>query len=270
MSVSAAPVLALAMVVSLTDLVSPFLQPGSREARQALERYREGEWVEAIETLQGALEAREDPVLSYNLGAAAYKGQNYPEAMEAYNRAAGSETVPAERVAYDRGNVQVKAGDPQGALESYRAALRANPDDEDARYNYEVVLRQMQGQDQEQDQQEQGDQGQNQEPEQGDAPQDSTGQSQGDQEQSGEQGRDQPQPQPGQGEEEQQQEPSRGSGEDEEQTEAGKGQGEAKPEGQLLTPEQAQRLLNAITPEERELLEARLKSAKRRRVEKDW
>jgi hypothetical protein len=38
----------------------------------------------------------------------------------------------------------------------------------------------------------------------------------------------------------------------------------------MLTPEEAARLLNAVTPEERELLEARLKSGSRRKVEKDW
>ena len=38
----------------------------------------------------------------------------------------------------------------------------------------------------------------------------------------------------------------------------------------LLSPREAQQLLNAVTPEERELIQARLRSGRRRKVEKDW
>jgi hypothetical protein len=37
-----------------------------------------------------------------------------------------------------------------------------------------------------------------------------------------------------------------------------------------MTPAEAKRLLNAVTPEERELLQARLKASRKHRAEKDW
>ena len=50
---------------------------------------------------------------------------------------------------------------------------------------------------------------------------------------------------------------------------SGQGAEQRDPE-QLLSPEEAKRLLNAVTPEEKELLKARLKTKQRRKAEKDW
>jgi len=244
----------LVVLASVGDLAAPFLEAGSREAKRGLDRYRAGEWVEAIEHFKKALEEESNPVLDYNLGAAAYKGQNYPQALEAYQAAARSTEMDQNRVEYDVGNVRYRAGDLQGALESYRAALRADPGDNDARYNYELTLRQLESgeSEEEQNQDQPGEEGESEsENQSGKAPPDSTGQSQpqSGEEQEAEPGESQPPPK---GEE---------SGEQEEPP------GE---ETRLLSPEEAVRLLNAVTPKERELLEARLKSSRRRKVEKDW
>lgn len=257
--------------ISLADLISPFLEPGSREARRAADHYRNGEWVEAIEELQSAVAEQDDPALSYNLGAAAYKGQNYPEAMKAYSAAVQSGEIDPARVAYDQGNVLYRSGELEAALESYRTALRTDPEDKDARFNYELTLRQLeQGQEKDQEQ-EPGDQGEKEQPDENkepdaDAPQDSTGQSRSQEQPQGE-GEEQPDEQQDEGEqgEDQQQ----GSGGDDQES-SQEGEGAQRQEGQLLSPEEAKRLLNAITPEERELIKARLRSSKRRKVEKDW
>jgi tetratricopeptide (TPR) repeat protein len=263
----------LVVLASVGDLATPFLEPGSREAKRGLESYRTGEWVEAIAHFKKALEEESDPVLNYNLGAAAYKGQNYPEALEAYQAAARSTEMDQNRVEYDVGNVRYRAGDLQGALESYRGALRADPGDEDARYNYELTLRQLESSEseEEQNQDQPGEEGENKsENQSGEAPPDSTGQSQpqSGEEQEGEQGESQPQPDDEEsGEQEEPQGADGGDGEDAEAEAQGARAGE---ETRLLSPEEAIRLLNAVTPEERELLEARLKSSRRRKVEKDW
>lgn len=262
MTLGAGSAVVLAAVISLADLISPFLEPGSREARRAQDHYRNEEWVEAIEELQSAVAEQEDPALSYNLGAAAYKGQNYPEALKAYSAAVQSGEIDPARVAYDQGNVLYQSGELEAALESYRSALRSDPDDEDARFNYELTLRQLE----QEEKQEPGDQDEN-EQQDSDAPRDSTGQSQEDEQPQGE-GEEQPDEQQGEGEqgEDQQQ----GSGGEEDQQPPQDGEGAQRQEGQLLSPEEAKRLLNAITPEERELIKARLRSSKRRKVEKDW
>lgn len=256
----------LVAAISLADLISPFLEPGSREARRAQDHYRNEEWVEAIEELQSAVAEQDDPALSYNLGAAAYKGQNYPEAMKAYSAAVQSGEIDPARLAYDQGNVLYRSGELEAALESYRTALRTDPDDEDARFNYELTLRQLEQGQQEEQEQEPGDQGEKEQQE-SDAPQDSTGQSQSQDEQQQGEGEEQPDQQQGEGEQGEDQQQGSG-GEDQESSQ--EGEGVQRQEGEFLSPEEAKRLLNAITPEERELIKARLRSSKRRKVEKDW
>lgn len=261
------------VLFSFSNLFSPFLAPESREAQQAMGSYRSEDWVGAIDHLERAIEHEPDPVLNYNLGAAAYKGQNYPAALEAYRRAARSEKIGTGRVAYDLGNARYRADDLQGALEAYRSALRANPDDENARYNYELTLRKLESGEQsenqqQQQQQQEGDQGGDRDEQSASSP-DSTSQSQP---QSGDESSDsgqQPEPTPGQ-KDEGDQNPS-GSPETKDESapeEAGNAQPTDKKD--MLTSEDAVRLLNAVTPAERELIKARLKSSRRKKVEKDW
>jgi Ca-activated chloride channel family protein len=268
MTLATGSAVVLVAAISLADFISPFLEPGSREARRAQDHYRNQEWVEAIEELQSAVAEQDDPRLSYNLGAASYKAQNYPEAAKAYSATVESEDIDPARIAYDQGNVLHKSGELEAALEAYRTALRSDPEDEDARFNYELTLRQLQQGEQEEQEQEPGDQGENEEQD-SDAPQDSTGQSQ-QQEQEQQEGEGEEQPEDQQDDGEQGEDQQQGSGGEEDQPPPQDGEGAERQEGQLLSPEEAKRLLNAIAPEERELIKARLQSSKRRKVEKDW
>lgn len=54
---------------------------------------------------------------------------------------------------YDRGNALVGAGDLQGALQAYNAALARNPDNRDARRNRDLVAQALKQQEQQQQQQ---------------------------------------------------------------------------------------------------------------------
>jgi tetratricopeptide (TPR) repeat protein len=235
------------------------------EARRGSEAYRKGDWVESAEHFRRAEAGTPDPVLRYNLGAAAYQGQNYPEAVEAFGAGSPSERVSANRIAYNLGNASYKSGNLEGALDAYRRALREDPDDEDARFNYELVLEQMQSQASDQNQQQPQDQEKDSSENPGSnsqtSPPDSSGRSQ-----DASPPKDEEQPQ----EEEQQQ----AQGEESEKQDASKKAGDVPPgeetQEQFLEPEDAVRLLDAVTPEERELIRARLRSSSRKRVEKDW
>lgn len=266
---SPVPVLAAALITA-GGILSPFVEPGSREARRGAELYEEGDWVGAAEHFQKAHAEDPDPVLRYNLGAAVYQGQNFPEAVEAFGTAVPSEEVTGNQIAYNLGNALYRNQNLEGALEAYRQALREDPEDADARFNYELVLRQMQSQEQNQDQQQEDPQQQQENQNQdSQSPPDSS--QTGDQEQQQQQQDQQPQQPQGQEDQEpqdqeQQQAQNQESGEENQDQ-----QQQAQPvEEQFLQPEDAARLLDAVTPEERELIRARFKSAQRRRVEKDW
>ena len=104
---------------------------------------------------------------TYNLGNALYRTEQYDKAAEALRRAAAdSLRTPEERAEayYNLADVQYKQQKLPEALESLKSSLRLNPADEDAKFNYTLIKRQMQQQENEQnqDQQQQQQQQQNQ------------------------------------------------------------------------------------------------------------
>lgn len=72
---------------------------------------------------------------------------------------------------YDRGNALVGAGDLQGALQAYDAALARNPDNGDARHNRDLVAQALKQQEQQQQQRKQQQQpGTDRQPQKGQQP----------------------------------------------------------------------------------------------------
>lgn len=204
--------------------------------------YRDGKFMEAVEEYRAALaDGETSPALRYNLGTALLQLGRYDEAEE-HLRAALDVVDPAlrERVYYNMGQrylLQARQGDdPQAAaalydaaVEAYRQALRLRPSDADARWNYELALR-------ERDQQQGG------------------GGGQPDQDQDG-------------GQDPQEQNGPRGQGSGQQgDTQPGQG-GASSP----MSQEQAERLLNAIEQDERDLFQEKLQKGQRRtRTERDW
>ena len=265
----AIPVLSACLVLSVTDVLAPFMDGASREGRKGNDRYAARDWDHALEHYEKAAAAKPEGVFQYNLGTAAYQKKDFRTATQAFSRAALDAKMDRDRAAYNLGNTRFRAGDLQGALGAYRAALVANPNDADARANYELTLRQLKSSPPDSSQKNQPQQ-QNQQ----------NGQNQSQQNQSGQNQDQNPQNQPNQN-------PNQaGQQGQENQDQTNQNQGQQQPqEGQeskadssgnapirpgQMTPAEAKRLLNAVTPEERELLQARLKATRKHRAEKDW
>ena len=86
-------------------------------------------------------------------------------------------------VAYNLGNVRFDGGNLQGALESYRNAMRFNPDDQDAKFNYAYTKLLLQQQQQQNEQNQQNEQQQDQQQDKQDQQQDKQDQQQDKQDQ---------------------------------------------------------------------------------------
>ncbi len=240
-------------------LVSQLL-PGSaarKKGRDGNTQYETSQYEEATETYSEGMQTYDDgrePDAAYyglqnNLGAALYRQQNFDGAGEAFARAASHAPQQVDRIrsTYNAGNAAFQRQDQDAALKHYRDVLLADPGNEDARFNYEFVLRQ---QEQEQQQEQEPDQEQEEQ----------------DQEQDQEEQEEQEEP-PEQDNQEQQQE--RQDSERQEQQE--QQPGESDTNGQELTPEQAERILQALENDEQQLLrEIRRVETPRRRVAKDW
>jgi len=219
------------------------------DARKANQAYENGNYEEAAELYRSAIaEDPDNPKLHFNLGNALAKMGNAELAEAAFSRYKSLVEKPVDEslADYNTGKMLTNMEQYDQALNYFRDALKNNPDDEDARHNYELALRKQQEQ-QENEQQSDSDQNQDQENEENQN-------SQNDQNQ---QNQDQNQPQ----NDKQQQQPQDQQGEDQQQ-----------PIPIDMTEQEAENILDALKQLERELLENRKKESTQAQSgnEKDW
>lgn len=215
--------------------------------------YRAGKYAEAVAEYRDALRNGDDsPTLRYNLGTALLKVGRYQEAQEQLEAALdavdpelreyvhynlGQRYLEDARAA-ERQNPQAAPGLYDAAVEAYRQALRLRPGDADAKWNYELALRER---DEAMQQQGGGGGGQQDQPNQPNQPQP------GDQDRNpGGSGQQDPN-----ADQEQQRRPQAGQ--------------------QPLTQEQAERILSGVEQDERELFRDKLRQGQARRTRvRDW
>ena len=210
--------------------------------------YRAGRYAEAVEAYREALADGEDsPQLQYNLGTALLRLGRYQEAQAHLQRALSGVEAEVQRRSFfnlgsrflEEGRSPTSTGAPGellgSAIEAYKRALRLRPNDEDAKWNLELALRQQEQQQQNQ----QDDESENQQqPQSGDESEDRAGQGGG-------QGSNDPS----------QNEP------------------DSRPDqpGGEMSQDQADRILSAVEQDERELTREKLRKGQRRTpVRKDW
>jgi Ca-activated chloride channel family protein len=209
--------------------------------------YRAGRYAEAVEAYREALaDGKDSPQLQYNLGTALLRLGRYQEAQSHLQKALGGvESEVQRRSFFNLGSRFLEESRSSGAatqpgellgsaVEAYKRALRLRPDDEDAKWNLELALREQQRQ-----QQNQQDDSQNQQqPQSGDESQDRGGQGGG-------QGSNDP----------------------------AQNAPDSRPDqsGGEMTQDQADRILSAVEQDERELTREKLRKGQRRTpVRKDW
>ncbi len=144
-----------------------------------------------------------DPARLYNLGTREYQQREYDAAVSSLERASSTSTPPLRsRIAYNLGNSfyrQAQSAEQQApdraaslygqAVAQYKSALRRDPADADAQFNYELALQRMkQTQQQSQQQQQQNSkQSQNQQSSKSQSSQGSSGSSSAQPSQAGQQ-----------------------------------------------------------------------------------
>jgi len=181
----------------------------SQQWRDSLEAariaYENKEYVEALKYYESAQKnAPENIDLSDEIAQSAYKAREFKKAEEIYQQNGNKKESKLEKADnfHNLGNARMKNKDYSGAIESYKEALRLNPNDEQTRYNLSEAIRQLKNeqqqkkndnqdnQDQQNDNQDQeNDQNQNQPQNEGDQGKqendEKNNQNQGDQNQEG-------------------------------------------------------------------------------------
>ena len=219
--------MALVVALLLCSEVSAQKMKERGLVRQGNREFKREKFEKSVDSYQEAL--KHDPnsfEAKYDLASALYRTERYEKAEKTLQAIVGDSTrTELERgeVAYNLGNTQFAQQKYKEALSSYRQAMRCNPADEDAKFNYAFTKLLLQQQQQQQNQQNQDQQNQDQNKDNQDK-QDN---------QQNEQNKDQ----------QQQQQPQDQQGENKEQ------EGGQRPEGSM-SPEQQEAMLQAIQAEE--------------------
>ena len=235
---------ALLVCLALPSLVAA--QPGRGAVDAGNRLYDEGRYEEAhVQYLEALREAPDSPIVPFNDGNALYRTEELQRAMESYRQAVESGDPVVEAQAwYNLGNALYKQQQLEPALEAYKEALRRNPDDTDAKHNFEVTLEQLQQQQQQSDnQQDENDEGQDQQ--------------------------DQQDPQPSEQEQDQEQQDQPEDREDQSQEQQQENAEQQPPPG-ALSRDEAERLLQAIDEDPSQIQRQRQTTAPTRPPRRPW
>lgn len=110
--------------------------------REAREAYNNADYEKAINKYNILLQEYQqtDPNMSLNLSHSYYKLGNMEEAEKAYKPLIASSDMKVRSIANQQlGNMASAKKDYKTALNYYKAALKAAPDNDEARYNYELT-----------------------------------------------------------------------------------------------------------------------------------
>lgn len=238
------------MLLILAALLPPLWAPGPEANRKGNEAWKKGKYDQAAGEFARALEAMPaERKLTFNRGTALLGEKKGDEALSALISATADSRREVQAPAYyNAGNALFDGQKLDEALDAWKRAIRTDPNDENAKFNYELAKRKKKQQDQQKkdekkDQKNDQKDKQNQDQQQQD-------QEKKDQEQKQQDQQDQQQPQD-QKPDEKQQPPK------------------PQPAAQM-SKEQAERLLDALKANEKEMIKARMTSRRKRDVDKDW
>ncbi len=141
----------------------------NRMKSAAMQAYASGNYAEAAQRYQYLIDSLgviEEEVL-LNLGHSYFQLNDYEKARQAYAAATVLGNKNRQSIAHQQlGVIANREGKFQEALQHFREALKANPENEEARYNYELLKKKLKDQNnppqQNQQQQQQNEQQQNQ------------------------------------------------------------------------------------------------------------
>lgn len=113
---------------------------------QGRKAYEKEDYEEALRQFDAAKkDLPSSASLDFNRGNALFKLGRMEEANQAYHRALETERSDLkEKDYYNLGNVWAQMGNVKEAVAAYRKALTLDPKDEEARHNLEVMLRELQ------------------------------------------------------------------------------------------------------------------------------
>lgn len=135
--------LALLLLIMLFLLIELLLRPRVLSQALAETLYKLKQYKQA-ESIYSKNAEKETATSNANLAKSLYKQERFADAAVAADSSLSARQKAG--VFYDRGNAAYKQQDYEKAVDYYRKALLANPNDADTKANYELALRKQQNQ----------------------------------------------------------------------------------------------------------------------------
>ncbi len=136
----------LLLIATLFSLTFSYGQQWRDSLQAARTAYENEEYIDALKYYQSAQKnAPENIDLSDEMAQSAYKARDFKKAEEIYKQSgtAKKDNIEKANNYHNIGNARMKNKDYSGAVESYKEALRNNPNDDQTRYNLSEAIRQL-------------------------------------------------------------------------------------------------------------------------------
>ena len=242
-----------------------------KEIREGNKFYESGKSVDAETSYRKALEMDKNSYkATFNLGDALYQQKKFDEAARQFEVAASETDNKDDRAKayHNLGNSLFQQQKLKESIDAYKHALRNNPKDMETKYNLSYAMNLLKEQEQQQNNQDQDKQDQQDKKDQQDQNNGKDNKDQQDQDQQDKEGKDKKDQQ---GQDKQDQGNDQKDKKEQKPPEPQDGQGQ--PQEQQISPEDAQRILDAIAQDERNLQEKLQKKERvghRGKIEKNW
>ena len=148
----------LAFIMTLVPFVNISAQKEARNVKEGSKQYVSQKFTEAQKFYeQGIADNSDSYSANFNLGNSLFRQKKYKEALEQYQKAA-TLTKEKKEIAsafHNVGNALMEEKNYEKSVEAYKNSLKANPKDDDTRYNLAVAQYLMKKQQEQQKQQQQ-------------------------------------------------------------------------------------------------------------------
>ncbi|HYF32627.1 MAG TPA: tetratricopeptide repeat protein [Chitinophagaceae bacterium] len=148
------------IIIMLLASVAPpsAAQKADRYLYKGNELYKKKEYEKSLEQYKQAVSQEpKNPVASFNQGAAQFRQLQHGQSEQSFNNVLENATDKAtqQQALYNKGVAQVKQNKLEESIESWKEALKLNPNDQLARENLQRALRELKKKQEEQKQQQQ-------------------------------------------------------------------------------------------------------------------
>jgi len=240
------------LLVLFISATQSFSQSNRSTLNSGVDKYEEKKYTEAEVDFRKVVESSpKNFEANFNLGTSYYKQQKYEDAIKSFTSSLESakDNDGRAKVFHNIGNSLLKSNKLEQSIEAYKNALKFNPNDQDTKYNLSYALEMLKNKDKDKNKQDKNDQNKK------------------DQDKQDQQQQNQNQQNKDQNKQDQQQNPQP---QDQESKQDNTKQPQ-QPKEQKISKDEAQRILDALKNNEKDLQkQLRKKTGRVKKTDKDW